>query len=254
MAVPVKNFSRKKFFDFETLGLKYVIEHSESNPTKKFRPIFLTLSCFLNFGNFGRKMTESIKNVTWKKFRFRDFWFKIRFETLRIDSDQKIFFDQNSWLDHFSLFWPFWPKNDRDQIFLILSCFLYFCNLAEKWLSLWKYVTPETNFDFEIFSSKHVLKHSESIATKSFFDQNSWLSFFHYFGHFWRKTTECREQKITWERFFDFVIFGLEYVSKHYKSIPTKKCSIKNFWFRHFTLFGHFGQKMTESQEKFYRW
>ena len=96
MAVPVKNFSRKKFFDFETLGLKYVIEHSESNPTKKFRPIFLTLSCFLNFGNFGRKMTESIKNVTWKKFRFRDFWFKIRFETLRIDSDQKIFFDQNS--------------------------------------------------------------------------------------------------------------------------------------------------------------
>ena len=30
-----KNFTREKIFDFEIFGLKYVLKHSESIPTKK---------------------------------------------------------------------------------------------------------------------------------------------------------------------------------------------------------------------------
>ena len=51
-----------------------------------------------------------------KNFRFRDFWFKIRFETFRIDSDQKTFFDQNFLI--FSFFHHFWPKKSRFLTFL----------------------------------------------------------------------------------------------------------------------------------------
>ena len=43
-----------KFFDFEIFGLKYVLKHSESIPTKKiFDQIFLTLS-FFQAKNFFR--------------------------------------------------------------------------------------------------------------------------------------------------------------------------------------------------------
>ena len=49
------------------------------------------------------------------------------------------------------------------------------------------------------------------------------LSFFHYFGHFGRKTTKSHEKNFTREKIFDFEIFGLKYVLKHSESIPTKK-------------------------------
>ena len=71
---------------------------------------------------------------------------------------------------------------------------------------------------------------------KNFFDQNFLpLSFFHYFGHFGRKTTKSHEKNFTREKIFDFEIFVLKYVSKHSESIPTKKIfSTKIFWLCHF--------------------
>ena len=57
---PRKKFYKGKIFDFEIFGLKYVLKHSESIPTKKiFRQKFLTLSFFHYFGPFGQKTTES---------------------------------------------------------------------------------------------------------------------------------------------------------------------------------------------------
>ena len=51
---------------------------------------------------------------------------------------------------------------------------------------------------------------------------------------------------------FDFEIFVLKYVSKHSKSIPTKKNFEQNFLtMPFFHYFGDLGQKMTKSQEKF---
>ena len=51
-----------------------------------------------------------------KKFRFRDFRFKIRFETFRIDSDQKKFFDQNFLtLSFFHYFGPFGRKTTKTE-------------------------------------------------------------------------------------------------------------------------------------------
>ena len=131
---PSKKNRRENIFDFEIFGLKYVLKHSESIPNNK---IFDQNFYFAIFHHFGRKTTESKKIYTGKNFRFWDFRFKLRFETFRIDSDQKKF-DKNFltlsffslfcqfWIDSdqkkfrpnffdfviFSLFWPFWPKND----------------------------------------------------------------------------------------------------------------------------------------------
>ena len=86
-----------------------------------------------------------------KNFRFRDFRFKIRLKLFWIDSDQKIFFDQN---------------------FLPLSFFRYFGHFGRKTTkSHEKKFTREKIFDFEIFVLKYVSKHSESIPKKKFFDQ-----------------------------------------------------------------------------------
>ena len=63
-----------------------------------------------------------------QNFRFRDFRFKIRFKTLWIDSDQKIFFDQNFLtLPFFHYFWTknhvFWRLWDH-KIFFRIKFFL----------------------------------------------------------------------------------------------------------------------------------
>ena len=85
-----------------------------------------------------------------KKFRYRDFRFKIRFKTFWIDSDQN---------------------------FLTKSFFDYFGHLGKKWLSPWK------NFDFQIFLLKYVSKHTESISTKNISTKIFWLChFFTIFG------------------------------------------------------------------------
>ena len=88
-----KKFYTEKIFDFEIFVLKYVSKHSESIPTKKiFRPKFFDLVIFHYFGHFGRKKQSPMKKFYMGKiFRFRDFRFKIRFETFGIDSDQKKF-------------------------------------------------------------------------------------------------------------------------------------------------------------------
>ena len=78
-----KKFTREKFYDSETFDLKYVLKHSESIPAKKnFEQSCLDFVIFSLFWAFGRKTTKSEqKNFSRKKFRIRDFWFKIRFET-----------------------------------------------------------------------------------------------------------------------------------------------------------------------------
>ena len=51
-----KNFTREKIFDFEIFVLKYVSNHSESIPTKKFfRPKFFTFVIFSLFWPFWPK-------------------------------------------------------------------------------------------------------------------------------------------------------------------------------------------------------
>ena len=54
MTVPVKKYYTGKRFDFGIFGLKYVLKHSESIPTKKsyFGQKILTLWSFYNFGHF----------------------------------------------------------------------------------------------------------------------------------------------------------------------------------------------------------
>ena len=83
------------------------------------------------------------------------------------------------------------------------------------------------------------MKHSESIPTKKFFDQNFLtLSFFTILGLL-AKNDRVRAKKITGEKNFDFEIFDLKYVLKDSESIPGKKNSTKNFWLCHFfTIFG----------------
>merc|ERR1711954_239282 len=80
---------------------------------------------------------------------------------------------------------------------------------------------------------------------KKFFDQNFLpLSFFHYFGHFGRKTTKSHEKNFTREKVFDFEIFVLKYVSNYSESIPTKKIfRPKFFTFVIFSLFWLFWPK-----------
>ena len=63
--------------------------------------------------------------------------------------------------------------------------------------------------------------------------------------------TKSHETNFTWEKFFDFEIFDLKYVSKHSEAIPTKKIFRPKFFaFVIFSLFGHFGRKTTKSHEK----
>ena len=76
-----KNFTQQTIFDFEIFGLKYDLKNSESILTKNvFAQNFVALSFFRYF---GQKTTESWEKVVHGKiFRFCDFRFEIRFETL----------------------------------------------------------------------------------------------------------------------------------------------------------------------------
>ena len=80
---PSKKFYMGKIFDFKIFGLKYVLKHFESIPTKKiFDQNFLTLSFFRFLAILAEKRQSPSKKIyTGKNFRFRDFWFKVRFET-----------------------------------------------------------------------------------------------------------------------------------------------------------------------------
>ena len=194
---------------------------------KQFRPKFLTLSFFTILDHFSPKTTESKeKSFTGDKFRFRDFRFKVRSETFWIHSDQKKCSTKIFLLCYFSLFWPFWPKNDRVSR---------------------KKITWENIFDFEIFGLKHVLKHSDSILTKKI-----WPIFFDFviFSLFWAfssKIDRVRE-KVMGEKFSE--IFSWKYVLIHSDSIPTKKNFEQNFLTLSFSLSWPLWPKTIESQKK----
>ena len=149
---------------------------------------------------------------------------------------QKIFSIKIFWLSHF---------------FIILGpkiTFLTFFNQKNflNFLSFVQIMTvPEKlhgkKFDFEIFSLKYVLKHSESIPTiKNLSTKVFDFVIFLLFWPFLAENDRVRAKKFTRGKIFDFEIFGLKYVSKHSKSIPTKKkFSTKIFWLCHFfTIFG----------------
>ena len=92
---PRKKFNKGKKINFEIFGLKYVLKHSESTPTKKiFDQNFLTVIFSLFWPFWPKKTVPRTKFYTGKNFRFRDFQFKIRFKTFCIDYDQKKF-EQN---------------------------------------------------------------------------------------------------------------------------------------------------------------
>ena len=82
--VRAKNLHGKIFFDFEIFILKYVLTHSGSIPTKKKSTNFFYWAVF-----------TILVILAEKRFRPKIFL--------------PIFYD----LAIFSLFWPFWPKNDR---------------------------------------------------------------------------------------------------------------------------------------------
>ena len=103
-----KNFRFRDFL-FKIRSETFWIDSDQ----KKFRPKFLGVVIFSLLWAFWPKNDRGKNFVQGKNFRFRDFRFKIRFETFWIDSDPKKFSTKILWLSHFSLFWAFWPKNDR---------------------------------------------------------------------------------------------------------------------------------------------
>ena len=123
-----------------------------------------------------KRLSPSKKFYTGKNVRFRDFRFKIRFKTFWIDSDQKNFFDQH---------------------FLTLPFFHYFGKKTTK--STKKKFVMGKNFRFRDFRFKIRFETFWIDSDqKNFFDQNFLtLSFFHYFGHFGRKTTKSHEKNFT---------------------------------------------------------
>ena len=134
---PRKNFVTEKIFDFKIFGVKYVFKHSESIPTKKIfsTKIFWLCHFFTILVILAEKNKVPRKKFyTGKNFRFWDFCFKIRFKAFWIDSDQKNFFDQIFLTVIFSLFLPFWPKNDLVQKIYSRE------NLSISWLSFWYYI------------------------------------------------------------------------------------------------------------------
>ena len=194
------------------------MKHSESIPIKKSTKTFW-LSHISIFWTFWTKNDSPRKKISILKCSVQN-----KFRNILNRCDKKIWTEFSD-LVIGSLFWPFWPKNDR---------------VPGKKFTRGKF------FDFEIFSSKHLLKHSESIPTKKI-----WVC--HVFGHFrlkksyfwpfsdfsrlksknvfykpqpssernillwyifspfWPKTVKV-QGKITWQRIFDFDISGLEYV------------------------------------------
>ena len=80
--VPGKYFALDKIFDFKIFGLRYVFKYSESISTPlTFDQKNLTVNVLLFWPYWPYKTESREKILHGKKFRFRDFWFKIRFET-----------------------------------------------------------------------------------------------------------------------------------------------------------------------------
>ena len=82
-------------------GLNFVLRHSQSISTQKnySDQNFWLSHFFAILAILAEKRQSPSKNILHgKNFRFRDFRFKIRFETFWIDSDQKKFSTKIFWL------------------------------------------------------------------------------------------------------------------------------------------------------------
>ena len=153
------------------------------------------------------------------------------------------------------MFWNilnrFRPKIFSTENFWLCHCFIISAILTNKWLSSRDKNTRLVFVDFEIFSLKYVLKHFESIPTKTNFDQNFLtLSFFTILAILVEKRQSPRKKFYT-GKIFDFEIYSLKYILKYFKSIPTKKIFGQNFLaLSFFNYFGPVGQNTTESEQK----
>ena len=105
---------------------------------KKFDQNFLTLPFFHYFGK--KWLSPRKKFCNGKNFPFRDFWFRIRFEIFRIDSDQKNFDQIFLILSFFHHFWPkthvFWRFYIEKKIFFLEIFFIVWSTLLQKFWAI----------------------------------------------------------------------------------------------------------------------
>ena len=99
--------------------------------------------------------------------------------------------------------------------------------MAIKWQSPRKNFSGE-KIDFEIFGSKYVLKHSESIPTKKNFSTKNFCLCFFVISHFGQKVTESQE--IFKRDFFSIFrfLFKIRFEAFWTDSIPKKMFNQKN--------------------------
>ena len=103
-------------------------------------------------------------------------------------------------------------------------------------------------FEFEIFVSKYVSKHSESIPIKKKFRSKFLtLSFFTILALLAEKRQNPRKKLLHGKKIFDFEIFGLKNGLKHSESITTK--NRPNFF--DFAIFHDFWQKWLSPRKNF---
>ena len=164
---------------------------------------------------------------TWYSFRIANLFF----ETFWIDSDKKI----------------------STKIFRPCHFFTILAILAKKQSPTKKKNYTGKNFRFRDFQFKIRLKtfwidSDQKKFRPKFFE----LIIFHYFDHFGRKKQSPTKKFFTGKK-FPFWYFGLKYVLKHSKSIPTKKIFDQNFLsLSFFHYFGHFGRKNRVPRKKFH--
>ena len=105
----------RKNFEIEIFDLKYVLDRSESIPTKKnfSTKIFCLCHSFDLWPHFSKKWLSQV--IMGKNFRNRDFHFIVPFGPFWIDSDQKKNFRPKTFICHFfdqkwskiEVFWRF---------------------------------------------------------------------------------------------------------------------------------------------------
>ena len=98
----LENVVTEKYF--EIFVFNFILKHSKSIPTQKifFEKNFYLCHFFAILAILAKKRLSPTKKIyTGKKFRFRDFRFKIHFKPFWIDSDQKNFSTKIFYLSHF---------------------------------------------------------------------------------------------------------------------------------------------------------
>merc|ERR1711873_150708 len=107
-----------KIFDFDIFGLKYVLKHSESIPTKKNSTKIFGLRHFFTILGFlaVKRLSPRKKIYTGKIFDFEIFGLKYVLKHSELIPTKKIFFEQNFLtLSFFHYFGRFGPKTTKSE-------------------------------------------------------------------------------------------------------------------------------------------